>query len=120
MSDLYQTFAADQRRTAEAITKEIFGELIQKSQYIGDVFSISYETALVLIHDHYRKEVGGIPSLSFLIATRVNPDTPSDYKTEDTSIILLRVMDAASLPNAAEAERIRVETAQRVSGETDK
>jgi len=33
---------------------------------------------------------------------------------------LLRVMDAAQLPNSSEAERIRVETAQRVSGETDR
>ena len=33
---------------------------------------------------------------------------------------MLRVMDAAQLPNSSEAERIRVETAQRVSGETDR
>ncbi len=32
----------------------------------------------------------------------------------------MRVMDASPLPNSAEAERIRVETAQRISGETDK
>jgi hypothetical protein len=73
----------------------------------------------VLIHDFYRKQVGGIPSLSFLIATRVNLELPIDYQEEDTSVILLRVMDAAPLPNAGEAERIRVETAQRVSGQWD-
>ena len=43
-----------------------------------------------------------------------------DYKSEDSSIILLRVMDAAPLPSSDEAERIRVETAQQVSGETDR
>jgi len=79
------------------------------------VFSVGYETALVQIHDHDRKKVGGIPSLSFLIATRVDPNSSTiDFKEEDTSVILLRVMDAAPLPNHSEAERIRVQAAQRV------
>lgn len=97
---------------------EWFKTLIQESQYIGDVYSISYETANVLVHDHFRQEVGGIPSLSFLIATRVKPDeTEIDYKLEDSSVILLRVMDAVPLPTSNEAERIRVESAEEVSGE---
>ena len=79
---------------------EQFKTLIQKSQYIGDVYSISYETASVLVHDHFRQKVGGIPSLSFLIATRIKPnDTAIDYKLEDSSIILLRVMDAVCTSN---------------------
>lgn len=106
-----------QRTALEA--QRWFQTLIQRHQYIGDVYSIGYESALVQIHDFHRKGVGGIPSLSFLIATRVNPDDQIDYTTEDASVILLRVMDSAALPNSAEAERIRVETAQRVSGEPD-
>ena len=99
-------------------TSKWFQKLIQIGQYIGDVYSISYETARVLIHDHFRQRVGGIPSLSFLIATRIKPEeTEIDYMLEDTSIILLRVMDAVPIPTSDEAERIRVESAQRVSGE---
>ena len=101
-------------------TKKMFKILIQKGEYVGELFSINYENAKVQIHDHERKKVGGIPSLSFLVATRVDPERDDiDYKTEDASFILLRVMDAAPLPNSSEAERIRVETAQRVSGDTD-
>jgi len=100
---------------------EWFKKLIQKEQYVGELFSINYESAKVQIHDNERKKIGGVPSLSFLIATRIDPEKDEiDYKSEDASFILLRVMDAAQLPNSAEAERIRVETAQRVSGETDK
>src|SRR5690606_14842903 len=100
---------------------KIFSELIQTDQYVGELFSINYETAKVQIHDNERKNVGGIPSLSFLIATRVNPSNSEiDFREEDSSIILLRVMDAAHLPNSAEAERIRVEAAQRISGEVEK
>ena len=98
---------------------EWFHKLIQEKQYIGDVYSISYETALVLIHDYHRRGVGGIPSLSFLIATRIKPEEKKiNYKSEDSSIILLRVMDASPLPGSDEVQRIRVESAQGKSGET--
>ncbi|MBI1763683.1 MAG: ATP-binding protein [Acidobacteria bacterium] len=118
-SPLNEAFAEDQKKSSVTQTKEIFGRLIQKAQYVGEVYSVNYETALVQIHDYHRQQVGGIPSLSFLIATRVNPEEDIDYKAEDASVILLRVMDAAALPNSSEAERIRAEIAQRVSGETD-
>ncbi len=102
-------------------TQQWFQKLIQPSEYVGDLYSINYETARVIIHDFYREQVGGIPSLSFLIASRVDPNNPEiDFKAEDASFILLRVMDAAALPQDREAERIRVETAQRISGETEK
>lgn len=101
--------------------KQQFQKLIQTDQYIGDLYSINYETARVIVHDFHRQKVGGIPSLCFLIATRV--DTTSDninFKDEDSSFILLRVMDSAQLPQDKEAERIRVEIAQRISGDTEK
>ena len=107
-------------------TKQRFQKLIQKSEQVGDLYSINYETARVIIHDSARQQVGGIPSLCFLIATRICPEDGNehfnnlDFKSEDASFILLRVMDSAPLPQDKEAERIRVETAQRVSGETEK
>ena len=64
------------------------------------------------------------PKFEFLdcIGSRVDPAnaTDIDFKSEDASFILLGVMDSALLPQDKEAERIRVETAQRVSGETEK
>ena len=102
-------------------SKQWFQKLIQVDQYIGDVYSINYEFARVIIHDFFREKVGGIPSLSFLIASRIDPNKNDiNFKKEDSSFILLRVMDAATLPQDKEAERIRVETAQRISGETEK
>jgi hypothetical protein len=100
--------------------KDIFSRLIQEEQYVGDIFSINYETGKVLVHDFHRQKVGGIPSLCFLIATRIKLGEEIDYKSEDASLILLRVMDSAQIPQDKEAEKVRVETAQRVSGETDK
>ena len=86
--------------------KQRFQELIQTDQYIGDLYSINYETARVIVHDFHRQKVGGIPSLSFLIATRVDPNSEDiDFKVEDSSFVLLRVMDSASLPQDREAEK---------------
>jgi hypothetical protein len=100
-------------------TKMWFQKLIQQNAYVGELFSINYESARIVIHDSQRKDVGGIPSLSFLIATRIDPTMLEniDFKQEDASFILLRVMDSAPLPQDQEAERIRVETSERVSGE---
>lgn len=102
-------------------TLNIFKSLIQTKEYVGEVISINYEETLLQIHDHERMQVGGIPALSFLIATRVNTSTQKiDYKDEYSSFILLRVMDASALHNHAESQRIRSETAQRISGDIDK
>ena len=100
----------------QAASRELAG-LIEDSAYVGEVYSLGYEEALVQIHDFHRQQVGGIPALSFLVATRVSPSVLTDVRQEDASIILLRVLDKADLPNAEEALRVRVETAQRVSGE---
>ena len=94
--------------------------MIDGGAYVGEVFSIGYDEALVQIHDFNRQEVGGIPALSFLIATRIIPGSTPDIRKEDSSLVLLRVMDHADLPNAPEALRVRVENAQRVSGELEK
>ncbi len=98
-------------------SKRLLGGLIQKPQYVGEVFSVGYEEAVVIIHDAYRERVGGIPSLSFLVATRIEPDAEIKYQEEDASVLLLRVMDAAPLPNQRELEALRADAAQRASGE---
>lgn len=100
--------------------KEWFSKLIQEDQYVGDLYSANYEEAKVLVHDTYREKVGGIPSLCFLIATRVSISEEIDFKREDSAIILLRVMDSTSIPQDREVEKVRVQTAQRVTGITDK
>jgi hypothetical protein len=91
--------------------------LADTNAYVGEVVSLGYSEAILQIHDFHRQQVGGIPALCFLLASRVNPQITPDPRVEDASMILLRVMDQADLPNAEEAKRVRVENAQRVSGE---
>ena len=98
----------------------VLADIVESAAYVGEVYSLAYEGALVQVHDFDRKKVGGIPALSFLVATRISPEEDIDPREEDSSVILLRVLDHADLPNAAEALRVRVENAQQVSGETGK
>ena len=100
-------------------TPSAIGMLLQPNQYVGEVFSIAYETAKIQIHDYHRRQVGGIPALSFLLASRLSPAASDiDPDHEDSCAILLRVMDAVPLPDSRQAEETRVETARAVSGET--
>jgi Helicase HerA, central domain len=91
--------------------------LLDVDAYVGEVVSLGYNEAIIQIHDFHRQRVGGIPALCFLLASRMNPQATPNVTEEDASVILLRVMDHADLPNAEEARRVRVENAQRVSGE---
>jgi len=65
LSPIGQQFEQDQSRAVENIMaqeilslvqvgKEVDGKLVG-SQYVGEVYSISYETALVQIHDFHRQ-----------------------------------------------------------------
>ena len=114
--ELEQPKLSEELQSAAGLLRQI----IEPEAYVGEVFSLGYEEALVQIHDFYRRKVGGIPALSFLVATRVIPGQTVDIREEDASIILVRVIDHADLPNAQEALRVRVENAQRVSGELDR
>jgi DNA helicase HerA-like ATPase len=99
---------------------DLLTSIVEEKAYVGEVYSLGYEDALVQIHDFHRQQVGGIPALSFLIATRVQSGRQIDVREEDGSLVLLRVLDKCDLPDAAEALRVRVETAKRVSGEVER
>jgi len=124
MSNIFSTVAQQLDKTPLSEELKTAGAalsaLVEGDAYVGEVYSIGYNEALVQIHDFNRQQVGGIPALSFLVATRIVPGVIPDVRKEDSSILLLRVLDHADLPNSQEALRVRVENAQRVSGELDK
>ncbi len=72
--------------------------LIQTENYVGRIYSINYEDALVLTNDKWKKDVNGIPQNSFLIATSIEPDNYAKSDDFDKEIILLRVNGACKLP----------------------
>lgn len=92
--------------------------LLDPKQYVGEVFHLTYDEATVKVHDTHRRLVGGVANSAFLLATRLAPeDTQAVVVTdEDACFILLRVMDAASLPDDSDAIKTRADAAAEVSG----
>ena len=77
---------------------EILSDFRNRCYRLGDVFSHSYKGATIALFDYYREKAGGIPKNSFLLAAK---------EEDDGSIMLLRVMDEALLPNAGQNDIIR-------------
>lgn len=96
---------------------DLLDPLIQPEQYVGEVLSLSYDEAIVQVHDHHRQQVGGLPSQCFLVATAKQRGPTLDWNDEDACVILLRVQGPASLPHDSEAFRIKTQAAQRSAEE---
>ena len=66
--------------------------LINPDQYIGDLLSLDYDSADILIHDSHKTRVNGVPHGCLLIASRITPDDPpiTDLMDSRASLLLDR------------------------------
>jgi hypothetical protein len=113
MSQVLGAIGMDRREETQRKTGEFLDPLIQPDNYVGEVVTLSFEEAVVQVHDHQRERVGGLPSQAFLVATRKAAGDNKDWNDEDAIVILLRVIGPAPLPYEAETLKIRVDAAQR-------
>ncbi|MDE0554802.1 MAG: hypothetical protein OXI24_11330, partial [Candidatus Poribacteria bacterium] len=96
--------------------EEVGGKLssyIDEKEKVGDLLSLNYSEAIILVHDALRQEVGGLPMGCFLLATRMVPKTKPRSDKEDTALILLRVIGYSPLPNRIDTDNWRFEAARR-------
>ena len=95
--------------------------LIQPDQYVGDLLSLDYESADILIHDSHRVRVNGIPFGCLLIASRITPDglTTNDPGDSRASLLLLRVSGNTRLNSDIDLNKARFEIVQR-SNDTER
>lgn len=115
MTDFLTTELQDYKGNAAQRALKKLTNFVSNEWNAGDLLSLDYETATVLVHDYQRQQVGGIPLGCFLVATRIPPegDKKLEPEREDTSIILLRVIGKASLPNETETDHSKFQAAQR-------
>lgn len=73
---------------------------------IGAVQRIDYNRAIVLTHDRWKAETGGIPQFSFLLATAREIGAAAG---DDDEILLLRVEGTAPLALEADVQGVREE-----------
>ena len=90
--------------------------LLDLDRCVGDLISMDYETAEVLIHDRLRQDVGGVPHGCLLLATRIKPDSePPNYEDDGAFLLLLRALKSSPLPNDIEMKQARLLAGQRAA-----
>ncbi|CAM3810542.1 helicase HerA domain-containing protein [Deinococcus frigens] len=112
----YEQKRSEKQAEAQKVSIAPLAHLLQEGQYVGETLKMDYRNITVLIHDHLRRTVGGIPHLGYLIASRLTPGQMFDPKDEASSVILLRVLGAAPLPSDNMDTIVRAEAARRATG----
>lgn len=104
----------ESKRKSIAAGRELV-EIMERETLVGELLSISFAEAQVLVHDYLREKVRGLPHGSFLVATRIQIDVADEIDAEDeeTCLVLLRIVGEAPLPNAAEMEHFRFQAGMR-------
>jgi DNA helicase HerA-like ATPase len=90
--------------------------LVQDGQYVGETLRMDYREVIIQVNDFFRRKVGGIPHLSYLVASRIKPNEDFDPTLEDSSVLLLRVLGSAPMPSDNMDTIVRAEAARRATG----
>jgi hypothetical protein len=77
-----------------------------RSLRVGAVHRLDYHEAIVLTHDRWKFDAGGIPQHAFMLATARDVDSDSN---DDDEVLLLRVEGTASLTMESELFAVREE-----------
>ncbi len=90
--------------------------LVQKENFVGWIYSIDYENALVVTNDAWKQNVKGIPHNSFLVAASFEPEKFSTTSEMDREVILLRVVGTCKLPQDDDMIRTKIDNYQNQTG----
>ena len=106
----------EQQAAAESV-REVLCDIVQLSRLVGDLISMDYDTAEILVHDSMKQGVGGVPHGCLLVATRMKPadEQAMSLDSPDSQLILLRVLGSSRLPNDIEMQQKRLDAAKRAS-----
>jgi hypothetical protein len=77
-----------------------------RSTRIGAIYRLDYSEAIVLTHDRWKFDAGGIPQYAFLLATARDVDSDSH---DDDEVLLLRVQGTAPLAMESDLHAVREE-----------
>lgn len=92
ITDLFSTI-----QSQETAKENFFEEIKTDENFVGHLYDLNYDTTNVLVNDHFKNSVSGIPHGCFLMAIYINE--VAGNKTEG---ILLRVIGTADIPQKKE------------------
>src|SRR4051812_9448552 len=78
-----------------------------RSTRIGAIYRIDYGEAIVLTHDKWKYDAGGIARYAFLLATAQDLNTP---QVDDDEVLLLRVEGTSSLSMESDLHAVHEES----------
>ena len=119
--DLLSAIVDDVVVTESDKAGRVLRDLLDADLCIGDLLSLNYQDAQVLVHDYARQKVRGLPHGSFLVASRLRPGAEEVPLAEDeeTCLVLLRIVGDCPLPNASEMEEFRFQAGMRATDSGD-
>lgn len=87
-------------------------KLVQPDNFIGWIYSIDYDSALIVTNDAWKAKVNGIPHNSFLVASSFNPLNYATSTAMEKEVILLRVIGTCKLPQDDDMIRTKIDNYQ--------
>lgn len=116
-NDFLSSIARDAEASQSAEAGRQLAALLDADLAIGELLTINYQDAQVLVHDYARQKVRGLPHGSFLVASRMSLDPQAELPAEDeeTCLVLLRIIGDCQLPNARQMEDYRFQAGMRAT-----
>ena len=106
-------------RTSDDAEREL-ARMVSADQYIGDLITLDYRHADILVHDTQKNRANGIPHGCLLLATRITPADLSEKELpNDPSLLLIRVAESVRLRSDADLETARLDAVKRAN-DTDR
>ena len=93
--------------------------LVQTANFVGWIYSIDYDTALIMTNDLWKSRARGVPHNSFLVATAFDPGRFAEAAESDREVLLLRVVRSARLPQDDDLVRTKVDHFRRLQSVFD-
>ena len=104
------------KRDSKEDAERKLARMISPDQYIGDLITLDYGHADILVHDTQRHRANGIPHGCLLLATRITPvDLYNNAFPSDPSLLLIRVSESARLRSDADLETARLDAVKRAN-----
>ncbi len=95
------------------LQEDFLVKMLQKDNFMGWIYSIDYDSALVVTNDLWKANVQGVPHNCFLIAASFNPEEYQNVPDGEREIILLRVNGTTKLPQDSDMIRTKIDNYQK-------
>ena len=108
--------ASDLHKSTKNDVESELCRMVSPEQYVGDLITLDYGHADILVHDHQRNRANGIPHGCLLLATRITPADLTEARLPTApELLLIRVAESVRLRSDADLETARLDAVKRAN-----